>query len=258
MNLIFAFAAGIVASFINIFAGGGSLITLPFLMFLGLPAPVASGTNKVGLLAGTLSSTVNFHRKKVLHWKELILVAPCGIAGAVIGSFFAIDIPDKVYKIMLSVVMVLVLAMILLRPQRFIREKRERSEREKKILLSVLFLLVGFYGGFIQAGMGYMAILTLTLAGEKNLLKISGYKASMGLVIVLFSLVIFIVKGMVHWPLALALAAGNAVGGWLGSHLASEKGDKIIRPILAIAVILMALKLSGALEFFSGLIFITG
>lgn len=249
MNWILAFLAGVLASFINIFAGGGSLITLPFLMFLGLPAPVASGTNKVGLLAGTFSSTVNFHRKKVLHWKDFIFVAPFGIAGAIAGSFFAIDISDRVYKIILSVVMILVLLMILLRPQRFIPRRKEQSKQSQTILLAALFLLVGFYGGFIQAGMGYMAILTLTLAGERNLLKISAYKASMGMVIVLFSLVIFIVKGMIDWPLALSLAAGNALGGWIGSHLASEKGDKIIRPILAVVVVLMALKLSGIMEY---------
>jgi len=249
MTLVFVFLTGVVASFINIFAGGGSLITLPFLMFLGLPAPVASGTNKVGLLAGTLSSTVYFHRKKVLHWKELILVAPFGIVGAVIGSFFAIDISDRVYKLILSVVMILVLIMILVRPQRFLPQRKELSKRQKSILLAVLFLLIGFYGGFIQAGMGYMAILSLTLAGETDLVKISGYKASMGMVIVLFSLIIFIVQGMIDWPLALSLAAGNVVGGWAGSHLASEKGDRIIRPILAVAVVLMALKLSGLLDF---------
>lgn len=249
MKLFFAFLAGVVASFINIFAGGGSLITLPFLMFLGLPAPIASGTNKVGLLAGTLSSTVNFHRKKVLHWKEVILVAPFGIAGAILGSYFAIDISDRVYKLILSVVMVLVLLMILVRPQRFLPQRKELSRRYKSILLAVLFLLLGFYGGFIQAGMGYIAILSLTLAGETDLVKISGYKASMGLVIVLFSLIIFITKGMINWPLALSLAAGNAVGGWAGSHLASEKGDRIIRPILAVAVVMMALKFSGVLDF---------
>lgn len=248
MNWIWAFLAGAAASFINTFAGGGSLITLPFLLFLGLPAPVANGTNKIGLIAGTFSASANFTRKKVIHWKEVLIIAPSGLVGGIIGSLFSIEIQEDLYRKLLSGVMIMVLIMILIRPQRFLHHMDKLPHWLNRLFLVLFFLGVGFYGGFIQAGMGYLVIIGMSLFGDVELKKISAYKAVIGFVIVFFSALVFIISGKINWPVALALALGNAAGAWLGSSLAIEKGDKVIRPILVVVVVAMALKLSGILE----------
>jgi len=243
MEWLWALLAGIAVSFINMFAGGGSLISLPLLLFMGLPAPVANGTNKVGLLFGSFTGMANYQRKKILHWKELFLILPSSLLGGITGSLFAMDISDRIFRIILSIVMIAVLLIILLRPQRWIKSRNKVGGIKQKILMIILFFAIGFYGGFIQAGMGYLVILALSFMNDMDLLKISAYKATIGFVIVLFSLVLFIIQRKVNWPIAAALAAGNALGGWIGSQLAIDKGDKIIRPILAVAVVAMAVKL---------------
>ncbi|MDA3850757.1 MAG: sulfite exporter TauE/SafE family protein [Spirochaetaceae bacterium] len=246
-NWLWVFIAGMVASFINTFAGGGSLITLPFLMFLGLPASLANGTNKIGLMAGTSTAMVNFTRKKILHWRDVLYVAPFGMAGGILGYLFSINLSESLYRILLSCVMIMVLVLILVRPQRFMKQK-ERDPKVEQIMMMVAFFLIGFYGGFIQAGMGYLVILALSFIGDMDLVKISGYKATMGFVIVFFSAWVFIFNGKIDWPLAVFLAAGNALGAFIGSHIAMKGGEKVIRPILAVVVSLMAVKLSGLHE----------
>lgn len=248
MDYLFAFLAGIGASFINTFAGGGSLITLPILFFLGLPAPVVNGTNKIGLLAGTLTNTVNYGRKKIVSWRELIFVLPFCIVGAVAGSFFSIRLSEQTSRLLISLVMILVLILILFQPQKHLHKLKNLSLFQERILMGLIFLAVGFYGGFIQAGLGYLAIVALTLFGDRDLVQISALKASIGLSVVFFSVLIFIIQGKIDWPIALFLSLGQIGGSWLASSLAMKKGEPFMRPVLAVIVIAMAVKLSGLLQ----------
>lgn len=254
MDILFAFLAGMTASFINTFAGGGSLITLPVLFFLGLPAPVANGTNKIGLLAGNLTNTVNYGRKKIIPWKEMLFVLPFGIAGAISGSLFSITLSEKTYRLLLSAVMILVLVLILLQPQKKIRTRDNLPPRWEKMITALMFLCIGFYGGFIQAGMGYLAIIALTLFGDRDLLQISAFKATVGFAVVFFSVIVFVIKGLIDWPVALALSAGQILGALIGSSLAMKKGERFMRPILAVIVFAMAVRLSGIVDWIIGLI----
>lgn len=248
INYFFVLGAGILAGFINVFAGGGSLITLPVLIFTGLPTAVANGTNKVGLLFGGLSGATNFHKNKIVTFKEVLPLVPFAVAGSLLGSHFAIAMSDAVFKVILSVVMLLVLILTLFKPHKILIRKLGR--RDNAFILYIGFFITGFYGGFVQAGMGFLIITVLSLCTSYDLIKINGLKVNIGgVVIVLLSLVVFIWYGKVNYLLGVILAVGNGIGAWMASSLAVNSGEKIAQPILIVMVVIMAVKLSGLFDF---------
>ena len=245
IKLVLIFLAGIVAAFINVNAGGGSLLTLPALIFLGLPPVVANGTNRIAILVGAISATRNFKNKGVFDWKFGLELAIPAVIGATIGSSIAVTIPDKMFNTILSCVMILVVIAIIVNPQKRIKGAIEALTRTKKIVAGIVFFFVGFYGGFIQAGVGFLIMATLTLITGLSLVRINALKVFVVLIYTIFSLVVFVLNGKVNLPMGLALSAGHAIGAHLGASFAVKKGDKWIRGILVIAVIAMVLKLSG-------------
>lgn len=239
---------GILTGFINVFAGGGSLISYPLLILLGLPVPVANGTNKLGLVFGGISGAGNFLKKGQINIKEVLPLIPISLIGVFVGSKLSIDIDDNVYTAILSVVMVLVLIVILVKPQRFLKIGQKETNRKAVI---VAFAFIGFYAGFIQIGMGYLVITALSLTTGYNLLKITALKVFVaGFVFVTTSAAIFIIYGKVNFIYGIALGAGNALGAFFASNMAIKNGDKIFKPILIASVAAMSIKLSGIYKIF--------
>jgi uncharacterized protein len=249
IKYILVLLAGLVAGFINVNAGGGSLLTIPALIFLGLPPLVANGTNRIAILFGAISATQNFKKKKVLDMKFGLLLAVPALFGAIIGSLVVIKLTDQVFNTILSVVMILVLLFIVFKPQNKYQGLIEELSSKKKILTAIAFFFVGLYGGFIQAGVGFVIMITLTLMTGLSLVSINGLKVFVVLIYTIFSLGIFLFHGKVDIAVGLILASGNTLGSYLGSNFAIAKGDKWIKAILIAAVILMAGKLSGLFSF---------
>lgn len=248
-NLTILVFVGVLTGFINVFAGGGSLISYPLLILLGLPVPVANGTNKLGLVFGGVSGAGNFIKKGEINPKEVLPLVPISLVGVFIGSKLSINMDDKVYTTILSVVMVLVLVVILFKPQRFLKVGEKGTN--KKALLAA-FTFIGFYAGFIQIGMGYLVITALSLTTGYNLLKITALKVFVaGFIFVTSSAVIFIYYGKVNFQYGIALGLGNALGAFIASNLAIKNGDKIFKPILIVSVAAMSIKLSGVYKFFT-------
>lgn len=248
MEILLLTVVGILTGFINVFAGGGSLISLPLLIMLGLPVSVANGTNKVGLIFGGVSGAYNFYKKGEIDLKSDLLSVPLSLAGVFIGSKLSIDISEDLYTGILSVVMILVLAVILLKPQNYIKKVKNR---DFTILKTVGFILIGFYAGFIQVGMGYLVITILSLTTRYSLIKITAVKVFIcGFIFVTFSAALFIYYGKVNYPFALALGGGNALGAFIASNLAINNGERIFKPILIISVIVMSIKISGVYRLF--------
>lgn len=240
--------AGILTGFINVFAGGGSLITMPLLVLMGLPVSVANGTNKLGLIFGGAAGAGSFIKKGEINFREILPVVPFSLIGVFIGSKLSIDISDKVYTTILSIVMVLVLVVILIKPQRFLNVG-DGAVSLKKMIIS--FTVIGFYAGFIQIGMGYLVITALSIATNYSLLKITAYKVVIaGFIFVTISASIFIFYGRVNFLYGISLGAGNALGAFIASNLAIKNGERIFRPILILSVLGMSIKLSGVYKLF--------
>ncbi|WP_366923655.1 sulfite exporter TauE/SafE family protein [Metallumcola ferriviriculae] len=249
--IILILITGIAAGFINTLAGGGSLLTMPMLIFLGLPSAMANGTNRIALMVQNIVAITNFRRKGFFDWRLSLMLGIPAVLGSVLGANLAISLPDNVFNKILAVVMLLVLVLILWQPQKRLEASEENLSKKSKIIAVITFFFVGIYGGFIQAGVGFIIIASLTLITGMSLVRVNSIKVFVVAIYMVSSLAIFIISGQVNWVLGLTLAVGHGLGGWLGSNFAVAKGDKWIRVFLVIAVVMMAAKLLGVFELFA-------
>lgn len=250
-NIIFILLTGIAAGFINVLAGGGSLLTMPVLIFMGLPSAVANGTNRIALMIQNIVAITNFKRKGFFNWHLSLMLGIPAVLGSIVGAHLAISLSDEIFNRILAVIMLVVLCLILWNPLKKGTNNLENSQKftlKKKILAVIVFFFVGIYGGFIQAGVGFIIIMALTLITGMSLVRINSIKVFIIGFYMISSLLIFIINGQINWILGLTLAVGNGIGGWLGSNFAVAKGDKWIRIFLIISVTIMALKLLGLFE----------
>ncbi|WP_226585507.1 sulfite exporter TauE/SafE family protein [Halobacillus litoralis] len=242
MSFIAVLLVGIAAGFINVMAGGGSLITLPMLIFFGLPSAVANGTNRIALMAQNVVAVTSYKKAGYFEWKFSLLLAIPALIGSIAGAQIAVSMSDEVFNRVLSIVMIIVLILIVSKPHKKLSPAQSDS-RLKRIGLIVVFFFVGVYGGFIQAGVGFVIIAALTLMTNFSLVKINSAKVFIVAVYTVSSLAVFIINDQIHWGYGLTLAAGTSLGAVLGSKFAVKHGDKWVRRILIVAVIAMAVKL---------------
>ncbi len=233
---------GIGCGFISTIAGGGSLLTLPLLIFLGLPPSIANGTNRVAVVVQTMMATIGFKSKKVPILPFNIYVGISALLGSIIGATIAVDISEDIFNRILSIVMIIVLLIIIFE-SRIKFKKISKRIKGKYLLLSIIsFFFIGVYGGFINAGMGFIIILFL-----RNINKMPFVKANVTKAIVIFmytasSLVIFALNDKVNWEIGFILALGNAIGAFISSRISVNRGDKFVRKILIVVVIVMVTK----------------
>jgi len=237
------FAVGIVAGVVNVIAGGGSFLTVPLLIFLGLPGTIANGTNRLAIVTQNIGAVWSFGRKGLIPRGWLRIGAPASVIGAVLGTFLAVRIGDLAFQRVLAVMMVGITAWTLWHPlPKRMESVDEAPTGSRRLALIGAFFVVGIYGGFIQAGVGFM-ILALTTAGGLDLIRGNAVKVTLVLLFTPFAVAMFAVTGKVNWPMAIALAAGNYVGGLLGVHVQVLKGHAWVRNVVTITIIVFAVRL---------------
>jgi hypothetical protein len=247
-------AAGLLCGFINTLAGSGSLITLPLLIFIGLPANIANGTNRVAILMQNIVGVSSFHQQKVLDFRRGLLLSIPAIGGAIIGALIAADLDEEMMRKVIGVLMVIMFFVIIIRPKRWLEGHPELAGRKIGILQTILFFLIGIYGGFIQAGVGIFLLAGLVLGAGYDLVRGNAVKVLIILVFTIFALIIFVINDQVQWIVGFILAIGNMLGAWIASRLAVKKGAPFVRWILIIIVAASAVKLLGAVELLNRLI----
>jgi uncharacterized membrane protein YfcA len=235
-------AIGIVSGFVNVLAGGGSFLTLPLLLFLGLPASIANGTNRVGVLAQNIGGVWGFHRHQVVEWRWALSVSAVSIVGAALGAFAALDISDFAFRRILSVVMVVVTLWTLIQSQRAGPPGGSPKRPPFHWTMLAGFFVVGLYGGFIQAGVGFLILAMTTIAGM-DLVRGNAVKVLTVMLLTVLSLAIFAGAGHVNWPLGLALGAGNLAGATIGVRFAVLRGHRWLERIVLILVVVFAVLL---------------
>jgi len=236
---------GIAAGFINTTAGGGSMLTIPLLMFIGLPANVANGTNRIAILMQNVIGVQTFRKKQVLHLKTDHKLAIPAIIGSLIGAMVAVEIDVDLLKNIIAGLMVLLLLIVVLKPDVWVKERAGQSMAKPTILQYIIFFFIGLYGGFIQMGVGFFLLAGLVLGCGQDLVRANAIKVFIVLIYTVFSLGIFIYHGQVDILAGLILAAGNMFGAWLGAHFAVKGGAKYVRYVLIFAMIIVILNLFG-------------
>lgn len=239
---LLAVLGGVLAGVINTLAGSGSLVTLPILVLLGLPANVANGTNRVGIVFQSIVGAAALRRAGHLPLEGTGWFILPAVLGAIAGVLIAVDLSAEVMNVVIGVIMVAMLVLTLLEPKRWLREVSEQREGRPPWWLVVVFFFVGAYGGFLQAGVGVMLLIALVLGARYSLIEANGVKILIALCFTTLALAMFAYNDLVYWPFGLLMAVGQAIGAWLGVRFLSryEHANVWVRRLL-IAVILIGI-----------------
>lgn len=245
LSLIFS---GIIVGFINTLAGGGTIISVSLFMFLGLPAPIANGTNRIAVLFQNIVAVRNFIKSGSIDIKKGLLLSIPTIIGAILGAKIAVQINERVLEIAIIFSMLLVVAFLLFNPKKFIQEDTKITKQAIKPLTYFLFFLVGVYGGFIHIGVGYLFLLVLVLFNGYDLVKSNAMKNFLVLMYVPFSLVVFITQNQVNWEFGLIHSIGNIIGAYFASKYAYKLGSSFIRYLIIFLIFLSIMEVSGIIK----------
>ncbi|WP_339918217.1 sulfite exporter TauE/SafE family protein [Yeosuana marina] len=235
---------GFIVGIINTMSGGGSLLTLPVLIFIGLPSNVANGTNRIAIVIQSIFNIAGYQSKKAIDksWFPIYLSISATI-GAIIGAKLAIDIKGELFNKILAVVMVTVVGFMVFRPKQNFSQLADRITGKYLKYSVIAFFFIGIYGGFIQAGTGIFILLLLSSINHLTLIKSNIIKVIVMFIYTLAALFMFGMNLKLDWIAGLTLASGQAVGGWFTSRWSVNKGDGIVKVFLVIMVIGMAIKL---------------
>jgi uncharacterized membrane protein YfcA len=240
--------SGILVGFINTLAGGGTIISLSLFMFMGLPANIANGTNRIAVVLQNITSVNEFRRKKVMDFGKGTLLALPTIIGAMIGAQIATDINEQVFEKAVAVVMIVMLYFILTKPSKWLKGQEELMNRKVSWLQILIFFVVGVYGGFVQVGVGYFLLAGIVLGAGFDLVRANAIKVWIVLLYTPFALLVFILNDQVRWDFGLVHAIGNIIGAYVASHFAVKWGANFVRWVMIVVIGISVLQLFQILD----------
>ncbi len=233
--------AGFIAGIVNTIAGGGSFLTLPALMLFGLDPKIANGTNRVAVLCSSASAVATFHHHGHLDRKLANRLTVPTLLGVPVGALMAIYLPSGAFEPLFGVLFLAMAVLLALNPKRLIEAKQ--TDHESRWAIPPLFFGIGVYVGFIQAGLGILLLLAMSLLNTGDLVGSNAIKNYIGFVVTLAATIVFVAYGSVEWLPGLIMAAGNVMGGIVGAKLAIKKGNRLIFGFLVIVMVATGIKL---------------
>jgi len=233
---------GFVAAFLNTVGGGGSLFSVPILTFLGIPITNANATSRVAILFQNFFAVGGFRSKRVeLPWPYSLYLGLSSLGGGLIGAMMASRIQDEVFNKIFVFVMLLSVVLIVYDP--FKSNGREKMDFRSQLIGTICFFFIGIYGGFIQAGIGFLVIAVLSVVNHMNLVKSNYVKVFAAIIYTGVSVAVFAYEGKIIWATGLILAIGHALGGWYASRWSVDKGEIWIKRVMVVSIIAMAIYL---------------
>ena len=242
-DILILILIGFFAGVVNTIAGGGSLLTLPVLIFLGLPPSVANGTNRIALFIQMLVGSAGFKSKGIKTFPFSIYLGIAALLGSLIGAQIAVDIKGDTFNKILSFVMIAVVLIIIFKPKLKASDVLERTTGKHLWVGCIAFFFFGIYGGFLNAGLGFILIFFLHYYNRLSLVKSNAAKAVIISIYMGGALAVFIMNDKIDWSVGLTMAIGNAIGAWFSSRFSVNKGDKFVKYFLIVVVTAMAIKL---------------
>ncbi len=233
------FAGGLFAGIVNAMAGGGSLLTVPLLGLGGVEGLLANGTNRVAVLMQMGGAGFGFWRRGHKVTKEMYPIFASVAIGGLIGAFVVSGLDDEIFKKAFGLLMIPLVVLAVFKPS----AKTAPKPWPMSVTVAVFFL-IGIYAGAIQAGVGLILLLVLSRAGH-DLVTANAIKVYVIVVVSIIAVVIFISRDQVRWAPALVLSAGTTIGGYVGSQIAVDGGEKVIRPVLVASVLALSGRMLG-------------
>ncbi len=231
------FIVGTLTGFINVLGGGGSFLTLPLLIFFGLPATIANGTNRIGILLQNISAIFKYISAGHFPAKFATIISIPVVIGSVSGAKIAVMISDKSFTKYLAVFMFAITLLTIFNPTKTIKINNRFIYG---VISFLIFFIIGLYGGFIQAGVGFLLLAGTTLLGY-DLLKGNAVKVFIVFILTVAALPVFIMSGKIDYPMGFALGIGNVVGGIIGASVSIKKGVNFIRNFVTASVIVFSI-----------------
>lgn len=254
-----AIVAGIVAGVINTLAGSGSAVTLPMMDLMGLPAPVANATNRIGVILqnvvglGTYRSSGNLKRADLDGGNWLI---GASAVGSILGTYIATLLGKRQMELAIGIVMIIILFTIFYNPKKWLRESSDVPAGRPSLLNLGIFFVIGAYGGFIQAGVGVFLLTALVLGVGYNMKQANIIKLVIILVFSVVALAVFVISPVgIDWGIGFLLAIGQMIGAWAGATFAVKvpNANVWVRRLLIVVVIYSIFRYLGLLDLIIGL-----
>jgi len=240
LEIVALVTAGVLAGFVNVLAGGGSMVTVPLLIFLGLPETTANGTSRLAILVQCIPALLTYHRGGQLDSALFKRLLPPALLGALLGATLGARVPDAGFRTLLGWVMLGCAVLVVVRPGA--AEQRAAPSLSPLRVWPLLFA-IGLYGGLIQVNVGYLILASLTLLLGLGLQAANVMKTVLVAAYTPLALVVFALNGRVDLWHGAVLSVGSALGGWLGASAALRRGEGVIRALLAVVVVVTGLKL---------------
>jgi uncharacterized protein len=236
-------AVGFLAAFLNTVGGGGSLFTVPILTFLGIPITFANATSRVAILAQNIFAVGGFASKKVeLPLKYSLWLGFTSMLGGILGARLASTIDDQLFSRLFVVVMLISIALVIFDPFKA-KGSQPRLGIKQQVSGAFVFFFIGIYGGFVQAGIGFLVIGALSLINQFDLVRINYIKVFVAIVYTTVSVIVFALEDKIMWSTGFVLAIGHALGGWYASRWSVKAGEVWIKRVMVVSVLAMAIKL---------------
>lgn len=240
LRLVLIAVTGVVAGFFNVIAGGGTLLTLPMLSFIGIDLGIANATNRVSIVCQNISAISLYGKNGEVRLREVRAFALPIIAGAVVGTISAIYISPRAFRIITTVSISAMAVLLLVKPKMFDAPSGTPISSAAR---NLSLFGVGLYGGFLQAGVGFVMIMTLVGGCKLDIKRANIIKVVAIAIYNVLSVALFASHGMINWTVAAALAVGSVTGGNIGARYNLKGDKKHLRVILTAAVLACAAKM---------------
>ena len=241
--------AGLLVGFINTLAGGGSIISLSLLMFLGLPANVANGTNRIAIFIQNIAAVGSFRQQKVLDHKKGFWLAIPAALGSILGAWIAIDVNEEIIEKAIAIVMLVMMVVILYKPQRWLVGQKELQEKKVTVWQMILFFFIGIYAGFLHMGVGYALLAGIVLGAGYDLVKANAIKVLIILIWSPITILLFVLNDQVNFAYGITMAIGNFAGALIASRMAVKKGAAFVRWVIIAVILITAAHIFGLIDF---------
>ncbi|MFT5483588.1 MAG: putative membrane protein YfcA [Halieaceae bacterium] len=235
-------SVGVIGGFLNVMAGGGSLIMVPVMIFLGIPGPVANGTNRIALLAQNAVAILTFMRKGFSDLKLSLSLAACALPGAVLGAIYGTQLEGAWFNRVVAFIMIGVMLWTWLGPKESALDHPPPT-RNRLIVGHLMMVVIGMYGGFIQIGVGFIIMPVLQRVIGMDMVRVNMHKVFVVGVYMIATLAIYASRVEILWMVGVALAMGTSLGGWIGARISISRGEETIKMVLNVVLVVFIIKL---------------
>jgi uncharacterized protein len=249
LQIAIVLIAGFGAGFVNTIAGGGSFLSLAALDFAGMNILVANGTNRVAIEVQDIMAIAGYRSKGIANARASLHFGIPALIGAVLGAYLVTNADKELFSRFMGVAMLMMLAILIVNPQKWIKGREVEHTPKRRALAYLVFLVVGFYGGAIQAGVGFLLMFALVVVAGEDLVRTNSYKVYIGALYTLFALLTFALRGQVDWAMGIVLAIGNGAGAWIASRMSVAKGDRFVRIGLILTLAVLSIHYLGIVRF---------